>query len=220
MVKKKSKVRRGQRGKKTKSSITSKSARVCNFYYANVNGFKSNADSIKQLVAENNVDILLISETKVYTSKAINIKGYQSFPVGRKDRQGGGIFIGVRRGSYETVMASQRDDADFVTVRLKNNREGIRLILAYGPQENDPEINRNLFYQNLSIQIEQAFLSGDSVIMVGDFNAKFGKDVIGGDVHPMSPNGKLLFSLCNKYNLFILNSSNLCKGVFIRIHNY
>ena len=171
-------------------------------------------------MAENNIDILLLSETKVYTSKAINIKGYQSFPVVRKDRQGGGIFIGVRHGSYETVMVSQGDDADFLTVLLKNNREGIRLILAYRPQENDPEINRNLFYQNLSIQIEQAFLSGYSVIMVGDFNAKLGKDVIGGDVHPMSPNGKLLFSLCNKYNLFILNSSNLCKGVFTGIHNY
>ena len=94
------------------------------------------------------------------------------------------------------------------------------MILAYGPQENDPETNCNLFYQNLSIQIEQAFLSEDSVIMVGDFNAKLGKDVIGGEVHPMSPNGKLLFSLCNKYNLFILNSSNLCKAVFTRIHNY
>ena len=94
------------------------------------------------------------------------------------------------------------------------------MIPAYGPQEHDPEINRNLFYQNLSIQIEQAFLSGNSVIMVGDFNAKLGKDVMGGDVHPMSPNGKLLFSLCNKCNLFILNSSNLCKGVFTRIHNH
>ena len=145
MVKKKRRVRRGQRGKNPKSSTTSKSVRVCNFYYANVNGLKSKADSIKQLVAENNVDILLLNETKVYTSKAINIKGYQSFPVVRKDRQGGGIFIGVGHGSYETVMVSQGDDADFVTVRLKNNREGIRLILAYGPQENDPEIKRNLF---------------------------------------------------------------------------
>ena len=70
-------------------------------------------------MAENNTDILLLSETKVYTSKAINIKGYQSFPVVRKDRQGGGIFIGVRHGSYETVMVSQGDHADFVTVRLK-----------------------------------------------------------------------------------------------------
>ena len=40
--------------------------------------------------------------------------------------------------------------------------------------------------------------------MVGDLNAKLGKDVIGDDVHPMSPNGTLLFSLCNKYNFVCL----------------
>ena len=108
-----------QRGKNPKSSTTRTSARVCNFYYANVNGLKSKADNIKQLVAENNIDILLLNETKVYTSKAINIKGYQSFPAVRKDRQGGSIFISVRHGSYETVMVSQREDADFATVWLK-----------------------------------------------------------------------------------------------------
>ena len=92
--------------------------RVSDLYQANVNGFKSKTDSIKQLVAENIVDILLLNEAIVYTSKAINIKGYQSFPV-RKDRQGRDIFIDVKHGSYETVMVSQGDDADFVTVWLK-----------------------------------------------------------------------------------------------------
>ena len=48
---------------------------------------------------------------------------------------------------------------------LKDDREDIRRILAHGPHENDPKIIRNLFYQNLSIQTEQAFLSY-SVIMV------------------------------------------------------
>ena len=162
---------RGQLGKNLKCSTIKTSARVCIFYYANVDGFMSKADSINQLVAENNVDILLLDETKVYSSKAVNIKIYPSFPARRKDRQGGGIFI----GSCETIMVSQRDDADFVIVCLKYNRETIRLILAYlprendseinrtlflyGPQENDHEINRNLFYQNLSIQNEQAFLT-------------------------------------------------------------
>ena len=183
--------------------------------FATVNSFKSKADSIKQLVAENNVDTLLLNESKVYTSNATS----HFLLLGKIDRVEV-FFIGVRHGSYETVMVSQGDDADFVTVRLKNNREGIKLILAYGPQENDPEINRTLFYQNLSSQIEQAFLSGDSVIMVGDFNAKLGKDVVGGDVHPMSANGRLLFSLSNNYNLFVLNFSDLCKEVFTRIHNY
>ena len=90
-------------------------------------------------------------------------------------------------------MVSQGNYADFLTV--KNNREAIRLIPVYGLQENDPEINRNLFYQNLSIQIEQAFISRDSIIMVGDFNVKLEKNDIGSDVHvhPMSPKSKLLF---------------------------
>ena len=60
---------------------------VCNFHYANVNGFKPKADSIKQLLAENNVDLLLLNESKVYSSKAKNIKVYQSFHAVREDRE-------------------------------------------------------------------------------------------------------------------------------------
>ena len=56
--------------------------------------------------------------------------------------------------------------------------------------------------------------------MVGDFNAKLGEDVIADDIHPMSPNSKLLFPFCNKHKLVVLKSSSLCKEVFIRIHNY
>ena len=57
------------------------------------------------------------------------------------------------------------------------------------------------------------------VIMVGDFNAKLGYDVIPKDLHPMSKNGELLFELCNKYNLE-LNDSERCEGVFTRLHKY
>ena len=58
------------------------------FYYANVNRFKLKADSIKELVAENNVDILLLNETNVYASlKAINIKATSHFLLlGKIDR--------------------------------------------------------------------------------------------------------------------------------------
>ena len=57
------------------------------------------------------------------------------------------------------------------------------------------------------------------VIMVGDFNAKLGYDVIPKDLHPMSKNGELLFQLCNKNNLE-LNDSEHCEGVFTRLHKY
>ena len=65
-----------------------------------------------------------------------------------------------------------------------------------------------------------AYLNGDSVIMVGDFNAKLGYNVIPKDLHLMSKNGEQLFELCNKYNLKLINASEHCEGVFTRIHKY
>ena len=41
-------------------------SQFCNIYYANVNGFRSKSESIKQLIQENGIDILVLTETKVY----------------------------------------------------------------------------------------------------------------------------------------------------------
>ena len=90
----------------------------------------------------------------------------------------------------------------------------------YCPQENDSE-DKDSFYHDISVQVEMAYLNGDSV-MVGDLNAKLGYDVIPNDLHPMSNNGEQLFELCpelcNKYNLKVMNASEHCEGVFTRIH--
>ena len=72
----------------------------------------------------------------------------------------------------------------------------------YGPQENDSE-DKDSFCHDISV--EMAYLNGYSVIMVGDFNAKLGYDVIPKDLHPMSNNGEQLFKLCN--NLKPMNAS-------------
>ena len=63
------------------------------------------------------------------------------------------------------------------------------------------------------------YLNGDSVIMVGDFNAELRYDVIQKDLHPMSNNGEQLFELCNKYNLKPMNASEHCEGVFTLIQS-
>ena len=106
----------------------------------------------------------------------------------------------------------------FLTVRLCNGVKGIQIILAYGPQENDTKETLNFFYTNLSVQLEVAVLNGDSVILLADFNAKLGNDVINQDTHAMSKSGKMLFSLFQKYNLSLLNSSDICQGIFTHIN--
>ena len=68
------------------------------------------------------------------------------------------------------------------------------------------------------VQINFEFLNGDSVILLGDFNAKLGNGIINQDAHAVSKCGKMLFSLFQKYNLCLLISSDICQGTFTRIH--
>ena len=67
--------------------------------------------------------------------------------------------------------------------------------------------------------MNRAILSGDSVVLAGDFNAKLGKEHIPGDIHNISQNGRLLLNTLKTYDLVVLNSLRCCKGVFTRIKN-
>ena len=158
------------------------------------------------------------TETKVYTWSAINIKGFQGFSVVRDKNMGGGIFLRIRHVLYETVMTDSGDKAQFVTIRLTNKDLNVQIVLVYGPQESDPEDIRESIYHDVSVQIQRAYLNGDSVILVGDFNAKLGHSVVQNDIHPMSKNDELLFDMFNNYNMKLLNSSKFCTGAFTRIH--
>ena len=64
-----------RRGKKKHSNIKKK----CTFFYANMNGYKSKADSLKKILVAHNVDMFLLNETKVYSESAIKVKAIKSF---------------------------------------------------------------------------------------------------------------------------------------------
>ena len=130
------------------------------------------------------------------------------------------LVIGVRHGLYETVIIDSGDKAHFITVRLTNKDFNVQIVLVYSPQENDPEDIRESFYHDVSVQIQTAYLNCDSIISVGDFNAKLGHSVVQNGIHPMSKNGELLFDMFNNYNMKLLNSSKSCTGTFTRIHKY
>ena len=213
--------RKIKRSRRTaKKSLQAIKPSTCNFLYANTNGFKSKAESINLIILEESIDVILLTETKVYTRSAINIKGFQGFSVVRDKKVGGGIFLGIRQGLYETVMIDSGDKAQSVTVQLTNKDFNVQIVLVYGPQENDPEDIRESFHHDVSVQIQTADINGDFVILVDDFNAKLGHSVVQNDIHPMSKNGELLFDMFNNYNIKLLNSSKFCNGTFTRTHKY
>ena len=54
--------------------------------------------SLQKILDEQNVGILLLTETKVYSKQSIKLHGYQVFPSVRKKGLGGGLLIAVRHG--------------------------------------------------------------------------------------------------------------------------
>ena len=70
----------------------------------NINGYKSKSESIKQLIQKNNTDILLLTETKVYSKTAVRIEGYHVFPAVRSKGNGGGLLVAVKHGLCSGLM--------------------------------------------------------------------------------------------------------------------
>ena len=184
-----------------------------------MNGFKSKSESIKQLIQENDIDIVVLTETKVYNKSSTRLYGFQLFPAVRKRSGGGGLLIAVRHGICSSIMVDEGEDAEFATVKMEFGNMYFRLLVVYGPQESDHIDKINQFYENLSLQIERASLTGDPILMVGDFNAKLGKTIIKGDIHDMSNNGQKLHNMIIKYNLHVINSMEICTGIFTGVNN-
>ena len=76
------KIRRGKQSnakRNGKQGVHGHTGVSCKFLYVSIRRFKSEADSLYQLIEEQDIDILLLAETKVYTNTAINIKGFHHF---------------------------------------------------------------------------------------------------------------------------------------------
>ena len=48
----------------------------------------------------------------------MDIKGFQSFSAVRDKKSGGGLYLGIRHGLYESIMIDSGSKASFVTVYL------------------------------------------------------------------------------------------------------
>ena len=82
------------RGRKARTHEQSNNKTI-KFYYVNLNGYRSKKERLKHIIEENNIHILLLTETKVYSKTAIKLNGFQVFPVVRTKRYGSGLTIGL-----------------------------------------------------------------------------------------------------------------------------
>ena len=104
-----------------------------------------------------------------------------------------------------------------IEVKLKDLKT--RFINTYGVQESASIDEKSEFYSILEEEISITLDSGRLLCIELDANAKFGKEIINSDPHDISSNGRLLFSLVDRMNLVIVNSTMKCFGTITRMKN-
>ena len=124
-------------------------------------------------------------------------------------------MTGVHK-NLEPISVGDETEDEVIVVEAKLANKKVRLINAYGPQEDSNEEIRKSFFLKLDEEIKRAKVAGTLICLELDANSKLGPDIVPGDPHPQSRNGKFLENLLYENDLIVVNSLDLCDGKITR----
>ena len=137
------------------------------------------------------------------------------FEVARSGNESGSLMTGVHE-NLAPVLIFEDNDLEILVVQIRVNDIQIRIINGYGPQEYAGHEKIISFYSTLDQVIKNAKFDGCFIIFQLDANAKVGHEIIVGDPHPQSQNGKILLDLVEGNNLILCNATDKCNGLITR----
>ena len=120
----------------------------------------------------------------------IKLSGYQIFEQTRTGL-GGGLLTAVKENLNPVLVNTGQDDTAILVVQVKVGNLEVRVINAFGPQEDScNKGNIWKFWQELEGEIINAKEENCAVLLEFDANAKLGSKIIANDPNCMSENGK------------------------------
>ena len=209
--------RRGY-GKKNKRKINKGIKKVkFSLLGTNANGILGKQDSLDSLLNKFRPNVITTQETKLGKKGMIKLKGYQIFEQVRQGGQGGGLLTAVDHDLHPVLVSSGDDnDIEVLTVQVKVGKNDVRIINAYGPQEDESKDKIYKFWTEVKNEVINAKDKTCLIVIQMDANAKVGKTTIKNDPHETSNNGRILLELVERQNLTIANALDTCKGVITR----
>ena len=214
----KKKTRRGY-GSKSKNKNNKENLEL-SIVGTNSAGLTSKKESLYSLINIIKPSIITIQETKHTKIGNIKIPGYQNFERLRKGKSGGGLLTSIIDDLDPVLIDTADDDIEMMTVEVNIGTEKIRIVNGYGPQEHDDTNTILRFWQELEAVVIKAKDENRNIIIQMDANAKLGSEVIKGDPHKMSSNGKIMYDLVERQDLVVVNALDICKGIITRERVY
>lgn len=213
--KEKTKNRRSLRKNKTR-----KCARKLTLVGVNSAGLSSKLDSFDHILSAIQPSVFFIQETKLRKQgriKTQNSKNYSIFELVRKDKQGGGLAVGVVKDLEPVWISEGDDDIEILVVQIKIDELRIRCICAYGPQESDAQERKLNFWARLAEEVKESQENETALIIQMDGNLWAGEEVVKGDPNKCNNNGKLFKEFLTQHpDLTVVNSLEVCEGKITR----
>ena len=189
-------------------------------YSINSAGIKSKLLSFETVLKNIQPSIWTMQETKLKSNETIKCDSLSEFCVyylSRQNSQGGGVALGVRKSFPSTLISEGDDDTEAISVKVFVKQFAIRVVTAYGPQENALKEKKEKFWEFVEKEANEAELEGDGFVLQMDGNLHAGRGLIKEDPNIQNKNGKLFeeFLRRNKY-LTVVNNLDVCEGIITR----
>ena len=214
--KSKLRIRRGygrKNGKKDKNGLKE----ICfSILGTNSAGLNPKRESFYNLINKFKPSVISLQETKLTRSGLIKVLGYQIFENVRKNKKGGGLLTAADDDLNPVLISTGSDENEILTIQADLGENKLRIINAYGPQEDEDRQRVLSFWQEIETEVINARDNNCLLIVQLDANAKVGNKVIKNDPNQMSDNGQIMFDIIQRQNLDIANASDVCLGTITR----
>ena len=171
--------------------------------------------SITNMLAENDLDALAVTETLLQHDKRPQVPGYIPMFRNRSGRSGGGVALLVKDKYRGLVVKEEQgeDDCEFVAVTFTCFAPRVSVVVYYGQQENST--SREGICGHLAAVLaaaEKLHLEGNTVFMMADFNVHIGDRVCRNSNKAVSSGGQALLSMLEETDFTIINGLNRAGG--------
>ena len=123
---------------------------------------------------------ITLQETKLAKKANFLLENYQVF-LKNINGSGGGLLTAIDPSLNPMLISARNEDAETLTVQLMCGNMKIRVINAYGPQEDDTQQNKLNFWMGIEEEILAAKSESCLVLVQMDANAKLGRNIISMD---------------------------------------
>ena len=181
----------------------------------NIRDLKSKRASFEEIIKQLNPTVIAITETWTEKDYDIKLEGYAEPYRNDRNKDGGGILLAVRKELENITVEVKRTTKylESLWVVINNNKVKLRIGVVYFPQEQDQNLEE--IYSILEEQIQESAKKNESIMIMGDFNSRVGKEIEGNE-NRVSKGGKKLIKFAEKERLKIVNSLDVCNGTWTR----